>query len=67
MRANHLICALLFLFVLTACGQKGDLYLEQRALEKSALEQKVQEGSALEETTESTRQLKNTEREQADK
>jgi len=62
MRANQLICALLFLFALTACGQKGDLYLEKRALEKS-----VQEGNPTEESTESTRQRENSEREQADK
>ncbi|MBL6689800.1 MAG: lipoprotein [Pseudomonadales bacterium] len=62
MRANRLICALFSLFVLAACGQKGDLYLEQGALEQGALEQK-----ALEDPTESTRQGNNTEREQADK
>lgn len=62
MRANQLICAFLFLFVLTACGQKGDLYLEKRALEQRALEE-----SAVEENPGSTGQRENTEREQADK
>ncbi len=34
MRSNCLICALLCMLLLTACGQKGDLYLEKDILDE---------------------------------
>ncbi|MBO6656448.1 MAG: lipoprotein [Pseudomonadales bacterium] len=58
MRTNRLICAFIAMLLLTACGQKGALYLEETGPEDSGPDQRA---------AESNQQREATEREQADK
>ena len=58
MRTNSVICAFIALLMLTACGQKGALYLEETGPEESGVDQRP---------AESNQQREATEREQADK